>query len=134
MANDVMGEVWQYNPDYHRVADFLGVSKYDRKDYDVAKKISFIVDAVSEGQKPRNTGEILKRIYKSKRSLGVQSEGKLLLGELFQYHRIKQDTSNAPKRVQKPSQVAQVNPISSSIQKTIGKYIPKIIEKAMRGL
>ncbi len=35
---EVMGDGWKYDPNYNRMCEFLGVDKYDRDNFDIAKK------------------------------------------------------------------------------------------------
>lgn len=43
-AQELYGDEWKYNPEYHRLAEFLEVNKFDREDIDLAKKMSIIWD------------------------------------------------------------------------------------------
>ncbi len=90
-----LGDEWKYNPEYNRIADFLGIDMYKRDNLDVAKKISTLRDYLDIGGKPKNITEILSRLDHLKRGLGIQTQGETLVQELFQHARLDMDRRQA---------------------------------------
>jgi len=78
------GVPFRTNPDYHKMADFLGLKNEDRLDEEVAQKISYIRDFT----KADNEIEAMVKIKEIKRMLGEPTQGKLLVNKLYQYVRL----------------------------------------------
>lgn len=94
--SEPMGENWKYNPDYHRVTDFLGIDKYDREKYDVASKVSFLVDWGESMSKSRKIEDVLWRLNDLRKKLGVNTQGKTLLNQVYEYARLESDSKQKP--------------------------------------
>lgn len=83
-GNDI---AWQYNPDYHRMSDLLGVQQQDKMDENIAQKIGFIRDFVQA----QDETDARAKIQELVRSLGVQYRGRELVQHLYQYARLSAD-------------------------------------------
>lgn len=86
---------WKYDPNYLKMADFLGLQDMDRHDYDVAKKIAFLRD-FTEAKEEVDAKIKLKEIIAD---LGVQSKGKELVKHLYEYARLYQDKTRIDKEM-----------------------------------
>jgi hypothetical protein len=86
-----LGDVWKYNPDYNRAADFLGIDRHQREDVKLAQKISFLVDWAVSTRKSSKPEDALWTLNDLRKKLGVNSQGETLVGQLFEFVRLKQD-------------------------------------------
>lgn len=86
-----LGDVWKYDPDYNRAADFLGIDKNQREDIKTAKKISYLIDWASKTRKSTKTEDALWTVNDLRKKLGVNTQGETLLGQLYEFVRLKQD-------------------------------------------
>lgn len=68
-------DTYKYNPEYHQMADFLGVDPELRMDIEIAQKIAFLRDFTSEKEEV-DAKLKLKNIM---RELGVNMKGKELI-------------------------------------------------------
>lgn len=82
-----LGDTWRYDPSYHRLADFLGVDKYERDRLEFAEKLSLIADW-SGLDKHGDVMKAMHGIKRLQRELGVQVVGKPLVTELYQAIRL----------------------------------------------
>lgn len=83
------------NMEYQKMADFLGVKTEDKGDMELAGKISAIRDYVRE---PDELNAMI-RIRDIIRSLGIQSKGKDLINNLYQYVRLASDRERIDKEI-----------------------------------
>lgn len=83
-ASGGSGDTYKADPNYHKMADFLGLQQQDRIDSDMANKIAFIRDATKE------TDELdaMVKIRDMIKQLGVSYQGKELVNKLYQYTRL----------------------------------------------
>ena len=79
-----VGEVWKYDPKYHRVADFLGLDITDRQNYRVWQKVSYLMDQASRKAKSGNIIDQMHAIDKLRKSMGIQAQGETLINSLYQ--------------------------------------------------
>lgn len=86
-----LGDIWKYDPEYNRAADFLGIDKHQREDVKVAKKLSFLVDWALASSKSTKQEDALWTINDLRKKLGINSQGETMLGQLFEFVRLKQD-------------------------------------------
>jgi len=86
-----LGDVWKYDPDYNAAADFLGIDKYKRERIEVASKISYIIDWASPKNKTFKLEDSLWAINDLRKKLGISGQGEALVGQLFEFVRLKQD-------------------------------------------
>lgn len=91
MYTEPLGDVWKYDPDYNRAADFLGLDRHQREDVKVAKKISFLVDWAVKTKKSGKSEDALWTLNDLRKKLGVNTQGETLIGQLFEFVRLKQD-------------------------------------------
>lgn len=98
-------DTYKYNPEYHQMADFLGVDPELRMDIEIAQKIAFLRDFTSEKEEV-DAKLKLKNIM---RELGVNMKGKELINHLYRYARLSQDRQKIDKEmsllVEKPADV-----------------------------
>lgn len=86
-----VGEVWKYDPKYHRVADFLGLDFTDRQNYKVWQKVSYLMDAASKKSKSSDVVDHMHQINKLRKNLGIQAQGETLINSLYEMTRLEQD-------------------------------------------
>ena len=91
LNQDLVGDSWRYDPQYHKMADFLGINKYDRDDGEVAQKISLLWDWSIMSSKGSTPEDYLLYLYDLRGKLGIPSQGKTLLHDLHQYARLDLD-------------------------------------------
>lgn len=89
--SEPLGDVWKYDPDYNRAADFLGVDKHQREDVKTAQKISFLVDWAVKTKKSAKPEDALWTLNDLRKKLGINNQGESLVGQLFEFVRLKQD-------------------------------------------
>lgn len=87
-ATEQMGEMWKYDPDYHRMADYLGLDVHARQDYGLAQKISIIRDWAGMQGKNDTTTEALGALQKLKHQLGTNIQGKELIHDMYEHIRL----------------------------------------------
>ena len=97
---EILGDAYKYDPEYHRLCDFLGVDRDTRSDYDVAKKISLIADWGKKMAGNTNDGvEIRGEIKSLQRRLGISLQGKTLVNKLYQWVRLDMDRRRIEKEM-----------------------------------
>lgn len=128
MPEEPLGETWQYHPEYHKMASFLGLDQHDRQDFGVAKKVSLIRDWA--GIKGKDTiDDALKTVDGVRKGIGTQARGKTLIDQLFQHIRLDMDSSKqTPLRAdgvphrpveKKEKQSSVKNIVQSAVQSSI---------------
>jgi len=133
--SEPLGETYKYNPDYHRVADFLGVDRNDRLDYSLASKLSFIRDWAGIEAKNGNTDEALWKMHDLRKKLGVNSVGKPLVDEMFKYIRLynARQTKDNQKLPPKPkSQVKPQQNIKKIVQQTVQNQVHSMVKDVVK--
>ena len=110
-------DMWKYNKDYNSMADFIGLNNEDRFDEDIGKKISFIRDVTQEKDEIGAKTKIKQMI----RELGIQSQGRDLVDQLYRYARLHHDRQLIDKEIglYKKEDIKQkelVNPQSKKIK------------------
>lgn len=88
-------DTWRYDPHYLQMTEFLGVKDEDRHDDNLAKKISFIRDFTGE----KDETEAKVKIKQMIRELGISSQGKEMINQLYQYARLAQDKQRIEKEM-----------------------------------
>ncbi len=94
--SEPIGDSFKYNQDYNRASDFLGIDKNQRESIKVAEKISYLVDWAYQQNKNTDVQGALLKINKLRKELGLNSQGELLLGQLFEFVRLKADIERKP--------------------------------------
>lgn len=130
-------EAWKFDPDYHRTADFLGINKYDRDDYEMAQKVSILNDwARTRGAK--DVSEQLDKINELKRSTGQQTLGKTLVNTLYNHVRLSVASKPLPKKASKPkaetkqtSKPVSTMAVSGKVKKTIENTTREAIRESI---
>lgn len=133
-----VGEAWKYDQDYHRMADFLGLSVYDRQDYRTAQKVKALKTLAGERTGKEDVTTVLTEVAKLQKTIGYHGVGKELINQLYQNMRINQDTQRIRKeqaqiKVEKPAQkntpIQKV--VSASVNQVVGKTINEMVKKAL---
>lgn len=121
-----VGENWKYNPEYHRLCDFLGINVFDRNEYTLAQKLSVIRDWAGE---KKSINDALWTIKGLQKKLGIQGEGKPLIHQLYEYIRLSNDRPEPTPRVKKtqPKSKEDVTQIIKDVAKQVGKEVAKSI-------
>lgn len=132
--SEPVGEAWKYNQDYHRLSEFLGVSKYDRENYDTAKKVSLIRDWAGLQGKDDSTESALKAIQDWKRKAGIPYQGRELIHELVQHIRLDMDRKSR-------AHINPTTPIKSTqpVKKTekapaVTKMVQGAVQQSIQGM
>lgn len=86
-----VGEVWKYDPKYHRVAEFLGLDVTARQDYRVWQKVSYLMNQASIKAKSGNIVDQMHVLDKLRKSIGITAQGETLINSLYQTARLEQD-------------------------------------------
>lgn len=123
-------DVWQYNPDYNRFAEVLGIDRHERADIDVARKIAVLRDYFDIGKKLTEV-QARSAVLTMKQELGVPFRGKELVDELFQHARLEMD------RMEDPTPAKEVKaPVKKPEVKKEKKEVPikKIVKEAVKGV
>lgn len=120
-----VGEAWKYDPDYHRMSDYLGVDKYEREDYELAKKMSFLRDST----KSKTSEEAMSKLTALRKQLGFNTQGRTLVDQLWQHVRLKVDQNRT-----QPSRALKPQPKQSPIQKTVTQAVQSTVQNAVNGM
>lgn len=130
-----VGEAWKYNQDYHRVSEFLGVNKYDRDDYDVAKKVSLIRDWAGLQGKDDSTESALSAIQKWRQKSGIPYQGKQLIHELYQHIRLDMD-SKAKAHINPTNPIKSKPAPKKEVKKDMGvtKMVQGAVQQSIQGM
>ena len=137
-ATEPLGETWQYNPDYHRTADFLGVNIYDRRDYKIAKKIAALSDWAEHKTGKKDIQSVLTEVARLQRSIGTSVVGKTLVDQLFENMRITEDTTRLKKEAEvkaKLKEEKKVDPIqkaTAQLSSAIGKTLNEMLKTTLK--
>ncbi len=89
------GDAYKLDPNYHKLADLLGLADDERMDLDIAHKLSFLRDWTGE------TDEVdaLLKIKQMSKELGLSTKGKELTKSLFVYARLINDRERIDKEI-----------------------------------
>lgn len=80
------GDLYKYDQNYHRMADFLGLTTDERLDYTTARKISYLRDSIDVSDE----FEAFAKIKEYIRELGTTFKGPDLVKQLYQYRRLEE--------------------------------------------
>lgn len=124
---------WKYNQDYHRVADFLGLDVYDRQDYRLAQKVSYLVDRVRQQDEPMV--EAISRLHQVRKKMGINTKGQTLLHQMYEYLRLHENkdfnNESKPKPKLKPKPQLDKSDYSEEIKKSIEESVAKTLGKVL---
>lgn len=90
--SEPLGDSFQYDPDYNRFADFLGIDLNDRRDMKTAQKISRLTDWALRHAKGRSVIDAMAQVHKLIKDKGLNVVGNTLLNNLYQDIRLKEDS------------------------------------------
>jgi len=123
---DILGDNFLYDPSFHRFADFLGLDKYVREDFDVAKKVMYLYNWSKAKSGSDEFTDVLRTAVKFKRDIGQTTKGKTLVTELYKWARLDDDSTRIKK--QKEAHKEQL----SEAQKKALERQERIAEKAAK--
>ncbi len=130
-----LGQTYQYNQDYHKMSDFLGVSIYDRSDDTLAKKVTALKDWASEKTGKKDIHAALVEVSKLQKSLGVHFIGKPLVTELYKHMRLNQVNQEGQAPIQptapsmRPQPQVKAKPKTTSIQQAVAQTVQKSVSE-----
>lgn len=100
--SEPLGDTFQYNAEYQRLAEHLGVDKYERDDYGIASKLSIIRDWAGIAGKSDTPEEALATINGLRKKVGTTHLGRPLVDELYRHIRLDMDRRAAKTAAPKP--------------------------------
>lgn len=126
-----VGDTWKYHPEYNRMAEFLGIGKSEREDLGVAQKLSYLRDWAGESSK---IDTALWRIRQVAKRMGVNTQGKTLVNDLYQYVRLSNVKPPTLKRKtvkpkEQPAPAVDPEKIARDAAKTVGREIAKALKE-----
>lgn len=125
-----VGEAWKYDQQYHQMSDALGVDKYERDDYETAKKLSYLSDWAG-----KDPSQVYEKLNTLRKSLGFNTQGKTLVNQLFSHVRLQQDKQRTqPVRATAPQPEKQTpiqKTVSQAVQGTVQNAIGTMVQKAL---
>jgi hypothetical protein len=87
-----IGDTYQYDKDYNRMCDFLGLDLYERRDIKVAKKVSHLTDWALKQSEGKDLTDAMVTIAELRKSNSLHTAGNTnQLDSLFQEVRLKED-------------------------------------------
>lgn len=90
------GDAFKLDPNYHKMADLLGLDDGERMDIDLAQKLSYLRDFTGEKEEV----DALLKVKQMIRDLGIPTRGKELTKTLYQYARLAKDRERIDKEIQ----------------------------------
>jgi len=91
---------YRYNPDYHKLADFLGIDKEKRDDLSIAEKLDLIREWGIKKTGSTQLIDTLMAIKKLKRKLGLNLQGETLVKALYKYLRLSLEKETIKKEME----------------------------------
>jgi len=76
------------NPDYLRMANFLGLSRDSREDLSIAEKVDFLAEWARRKTNSDNQTDWMIALKDLQKKLGLNVRGRTLVNELFKYTRL----------------------------------------------
>ena len=89
------GDAFKLDPNYHKMADLLGLKDEDRLDIGLAQKVAFIRDFTGEKEEV----DALLKVKQMIRDLGITTVGRDLTKTLYQYARLAKDRERIDKEI-----------------------------------
>lgn len=132
--SEPVGEAWKYDPQYHRVSDFLGINVYDRNEDHLAKKVLAIREWANQEGKSDDTTQALTQISKFQRKQGYQMVGKSLVNQLYQDIRLHQDQQRSQPSTQKTQKTvlkSKPNNIQKAVAETVQQSVAGMVQQAL---
>lgn len=150
--SEPIGDQWKYNPEYNRVAEFLGIDRKAREGIDVVKKIAFLRDHFDPKEKVKDVSVILESFEKMRKSSGLNTQGETLLNELYQRARLESDrkqsitpkVEDVPKdhkqaveskkvvKTEEPTPAKEPSVMQRMIQEAVSKSVSQTISSAVK--
>lgn len=84
-------DTYKYDPQYKAFSDYMGVDRNTQKDYRTSRKMEFLFDWAKDKSEQKDLSATLDHIGKTKRSMGVNFTGKLLVNKMYQTVRLSLD-------------------------------------------
>jgi len=109
---------YKYNPNFHKFAEFLGLNKFSRENYELAKKVSFIYDWAKEQVGRDDPDTIMRAVNNLQHNLGTTTVGKPLIDLLHKQIRL-DSTSPKPKFTKHKPVRAKPDIVTESIEKAM---------------
>lgn len=81
-----------YDPNFHRFADFMGIDKYARDDYNISKKILFLYEWGRRKVQSDDFIDVLKAVTGLKKDIGTTTKGKTLVDDMYKWARLDYDS------------------------------------------
>lgn len=134
MANEPLGESWQYHPEYHKMASFLGLDQHARQDYKVAQKLALIRDWAGLKGKKDDITDSLAVVDGVRKKIGTQAVGKTLIDQLYQHIRLDMDTqSRTPLRPNgTPQRKQEVKKKDTGIKGAVAQAVQSSIQNMVK--
>lgn len=132
--SEPVGDVQQYEPDYHRVSDYLGVDKFARRDAKLAQKVSIVRQWARENAQDESLESEVATINSLRHKVGTQNLGETLINELYQHLRFQSDPhtkAKSLKKVSKGKPKSKGNPVKNVVNQAISSSIADIVKKQM---
>lgn len=129
--SEPLGDSWKYHPEYNRIADFLGIDLHRRMNFDVAKKISFLRDYMDRDGKKKDVTRAVESFYSLQKKLGVNTQGDLLLNQMYQFARLDAERVPPPEKHVKPKPKTEESPkidMSKVIKETVSETIQGLVK------
>jgi len=94
-----LGDSFQYDPDYNRMCDYLGIDVYERRDLKTAQKVSHLTDWALTKSKSKRLEDAMTKITKLIKDKGINNtNGQTLVNQLYQDVRLKEDVQTIQDR------------------------------------
>lgn len=133
-ATEPVGETWQYDEGFHKMSNLMGVDKYDRNDFELAKKLSYLRDSTGS----QDESEAMGKIEDLRKKLGLNTQGKTLIDQLYQHVRLQGDRARTQpsKPTLKPqsktsSQSSLEKTVSQAVQQKVQQTVGSMVQKAL---
>jgi len=114
--SEPIGDQWRYDPEYNRVAEFLGLDRFKREDFDIAKKIATIRDYLDLDGKITRVDQVLTKLDSIRKKMGTNEKGESLVNDMFQKVRLDMDRR-------------RMESVLPKVQKTPEKKVEKNVDR-----
>jgi len=123
-------EYWKIDPEYHRTCDFLGIDKFERINYELAKKISNLYDWAKAKSRSEDRTKIFSIIKEYKKKLSIKEEGLQSIDEFNQAIKLGLDIQK-DKELEKRAEQRKEREKSErqAILKTVRDKVEQTLEK-----
>lgn len=132
--SEPVGDAQQYEPDYHRISDYLGVDAYERRDAKLAQKVTTLRQWAKENASEQSIEGEASALNELRNKVGTRNLGKTLINELYQHLRFqsKSPTKNArSKKAVAKVQKSKASPIAKVVAQSANQEIAKIVARTI---